>query len=314
MPAAGIPAPFRFSGPDGVTLTGLARPAAAAASGDAGPPPPLVFMPGTGFCVEAYGDLLAALPEDTAVHALNYRGHGGSDVPALRADWDGVVADVRAYVERELGVPAILSGHSMGAMVSLRLAAEAPELVAGLLLLEPPIHVRQGEEPPEDWETARAAFIERARNRRAEWPSREEAAKWFEGSVLYRLWTPGSRAGFVADGLRDTEAGTVRLATPPELEADYYVTVPSQPLYEYAAQARCTGVLLRGTESPVVPTEALEDIAAALPVGAVLPVPGTHTFPMEHPQETALRMAEALRLLRGETGLNVTEAAAGRTR
>lgn len=313
MPPAGNPAPIRFSGPDGLTLTGLARPAAPGSAEGAAPAPPLVFTPGTGFCVEAYGDLLAALPADTAVHALNYRGHGGSGVAALASDWEGLVADVRAYVERELGVPAILSGHSMGAMVSLRLAAEAPDLVAGLLLLEPPIHLRRGEPPSGDWEAARAAFIERARNRRAEWPSREEAAKWFEGSVLFRLWTPGCRAGFVAAGLRETEAGTVRLATPPELEADIYATVPGQPLFDYAAQARCAGVVLRGTESPTVSTEALEDIAAALPVGVVVPVPGTHTFPMEHPRETALRMAEALRLLRGETGLNLTEAAAGRT-
>jgi pimeloyl-ACP methyl ester carboxylesterase len=299
--------PLRFRGPDGLALTGFVWPAA--------PPkraPALLFTPGNGFAVQAYRPALAGLPADVAVHALNHRGHGGSEVPAALRDWDGMLADLRAYVEQHMAAPAILAGHSMGAMLSLRLAAEAPALVAGLLLLEPPLRFRRGEPLTPEQAELRDAFIERARNRRDRWASRAEAAAWFRGSVVYRLWDERAREGFVAAGLAAAPEG-VALACPPWLEAACYETVPQQELYAWADAARCPALLLRGLDSPIANVPAFEELAAALPVCALLPVPGGHAFPLEHPRETGLRLAEGLRLLRGETGLALTAGAAART-
>jgi pimeloyl-ACP methyl ester carboxylesterase len=300
--------PLRFHGPDGLELTGVLWEAAQPAR-----PPELLFTGGNGFPVQAYAPALAGLPPDVTVHGLNHRGHGGSAVPEHAEDYGALVADLRAYVEQRMRPPVILAGHSLGAILALRLAAEAPALAAGLLLLEPPLRLRRGEQASPELAEDLRAFIERARNRRDAWPAREEAAAWFAESLLYRSWDAGARGGFVAAGLLATPDGGVRLATPPWLEAALYEAVHREDLFELAARAPCAGVLLRGTESTAVQPAALEEIADALPVGAVLPVPGTHTFPMEHPRETGQRMASALRLLRGETGLALTGAPAGRT-
>ena len=326
--------PLRFRGPEGHALSGVLRPAEASpeagaaegagASGEANveaPGPAVLFAPGNGFPVQAYGPALAGLPPDVTVHALDPRSLGpaaaaaaGNGAALARlSDWGALLADLRAYVEQRMQPPVILAGHSMGAMLALRLAAEAPALVAGLLLLEPPLRVRRGQPLSPEAAAGGRAFVERTRGRRAAWAAREEAAAWFAGSVSYRLWHAEARAAFVAHGLVAAPQGGVRLATPPELEAALYETVPRQELFAWAARARCAGVLLRGRESAAADVAALEELADALPVGVVIPVPGSHAFPMEHPAETGLRMAAALRLLRGETGLALTPVESGRT-
>lgn len=311
MPAPAPPRPeqpLRVQGAAGAALTGFLWPAESATG-----TPPLVFSPGNGFPVQAYRPALAALPPDVTLHALNPQGHGGSTTPERIENWDGLLADLRAYVETCAGPPAILVGHSMGAMLSLRLAAEAPALVAGLLLLEPPLRLERGQALPPEEVGPRRAFIDRARNRRDTWESRAAAAEWFAGSVVYRLWDAGARAAFVEHALVEQPGGAVRLATPPWLEADLYETVPQQELYEWAGAARCPAVLYRGLDSVAASVAAFETLADALPVATVWPVPGTHTFPMEHPAETARALAAGLRLLHGETGLAATAAATGRT-
>jgi pimeloyl-ACP methyl ester carboxylesterase len=300
--------PLRFRGPDGLELATLRWSGAAPAR-----PPELLFSPGNGFPVQVYRPALEALPADAVVHAINHRGHGASQPPERVENWDGLLADLRAYVEQHMRPPVILAGHSMGAMLALRLAAEAPALAAGLLLLEPPLRLRPGEQPTPERLALMRAFIERARNRRDGWPSRAEAAAWFAGSVGYRLWDAAAREAFVAEGLRDAPEGGVRLATPPWLEAVLYETVPRQELYDWAARVRCPAVLLRGLASEAASAEVMEALADALPVAVVLPAPGGHSFPMEHPAETGRLLAQGLRILRGETGLAPTGAAAADT-
>lgn len=58
------------------------------------------------------------------------RGSAGAAL-RLRANW------LAQALRRECDGPAVVVGHSLGALVSLRLAVDEPELVAGLLLLDP---------------------------------------------------------------------------------------------------------------------------------------------------------------------------------
>lgn len=53
----------------------------------------------------------------------------------------GLLGDL---LRREIGAPVILVGNSMGALISLLLASQHPELVAGLVLLGPAVPVAPG--------------------------------------------------------------------------------------------------------------------------------------------------------------------------
>lgn len=99
--------------------------------------PPLLFLHGV---VRRWQDWLALTPtfsQRFQVHCLDFRGHGESDrTPGeyLVVDY---VRDVTDYL-RSLDRPAILFGHSLGAMVAAAAAAEVPERTRGLILEDPP--------------------------------------------------------------------------------------------------------------------------------------------------------------------------------
>ena len=70
------------------------------------------------------------------VYAADLRGHGESDTPEKGYDTPTAVADLVAACAA-LGLSqVVVAGHSYGGNVSVRLAAEHPELVAGLALVD----------------------------------------------------------------------------------------------------------------------------------------------------------------------------------
>jgi N-formylmaleamate deformylase len=74
------------------------------------------------------------------VFSIDNRGRGLSDQrPGLGYTLDDYAADA-AGVIRELGLSrVVVLGHSMGARIGIRLAARYPELVARLVLADPPV-------------------------------------------------------------------------------------------------------------------------------------------------------------------------------
>jgi pimeloyl-ACP methyl ester carboxylesterase len=83
-------------------------------------------------------DLVAPrLAEQYRVLAVDQRGHGESDQPDAGYDFASVVADLDGLLgAAATGLPAVLVGHSWGASVVLRYAAEHPDTVAGLVLVD----------------------------------------------------------------------------------------------------------------------------------------------------------------------------------
>lgn len=79
------------------------------------------------------------LREAYEIFALEQRGHGTSD----RAERYLVVdyaEDAVAWLREAIGRPAVLYGHSLGAMAAAGAAAACPKLVRGLILEDPPFH------------------------------------------------------------------------------------------------------------------------------------------------------------------------------
>jgi pimeloyl-ACP methyl ester carboxylesterase len=282
-------APIVFRGAGGITLRGERW-------GDGGPP--VLFTQGNGFCVQCYRDAFATVAGRATVHALNSRGHGGSGVPPHLDNWDGMVEDLRLYLKAHFPGPALVAGHSMGATVSLRLAAESPELVAGLLLMEPNL-VRGRREPwPDNHTGIQLQMIEGAQRRRDRWESRAEAAAWLRERGTYRGWAEGPFQAFIAAGLEEVNGG-VRLACPPWLEAQAYATLPDAVMYQWAERLRAPAVIVRAEDSPVVSPAGLEDFIRAAPIAVVLSVKGSHSFPMQHPHKAGQAIAMGLEILLG---------------
>jgi len=104
-----------------------------------GPPsgPPLLLLHGVGRRWQDFLTLTPALAQRWQVHALDLRGHGQS----ARASQYRVIdyaQDVIAYLRTQVGTPAVVYGHSLGALVAAAVAAELPRLVRAVVLEDPP--------------------------------------------------------------------------------------------------------------------------------------------------------------------------------
>ena len=99
--------------------------------------PPLVLLHGVLRAWQDFSSLLASLSSHSRLMAVDFRGHGRSaEATAYRVvDY---VSDTASLLRQELDQPAVVLGHSLGAMVALAAAAEQPDRVRGIILEDPP--------------------------------------------------------------------------------------------------------------------------------------------------------------------------------
>jgi pimeloyl-ACP methyl ester carboxylesterase len=101
--------------------------------------PPLVLLHGVGARWQVFSPLMLALHGGYHQFAPDLRGHGVSG----RADEYGITdfaADVVDFIERVVGAPVHLYGHSLGGWVALTVAARHPALVRTLTIADAGIY------------------------------------------------------------------------------------------------------------------------------------------------------------------------------
>ncbi|MFN7938840.1 MAG: alpha/beta hydrolase [Bryobacteraceae bacterium] len=100
---------------------------------------PMVMLHGVLRNGGCFAPLLAGLGARHEVHALDLRGHGRSRAGRGYRVVD-YVPDVIRYLRTEVCGPAVLYGHSLGAMLSAAVAAAEPRLVKAIVMEDPPFH------------------------------------------------------------------------------------------------------------------------------------------------------------------------------
>ena len=98
---------------------------------------PLLMLHGVGRLGRDFAPLLPWLT-DRQVFLWDHRGHGRSDRAAGEYLVRDYAADVVAWLRGYGSGTVDLYGHSLGALVALRAAAEAPDRVRSLILEDPP--------------------------------------------------------------------------------------------------------------------------------------------------------------------------------
>ncbi len=262
--------------------------------------PPIVFSHANGFPAGTYRLLFEAwLAAGHAVHAIDRFGHDTQH--PVTSNWPHLRNQLVAFIEAEVRAPALLVGHSLGGILSVIVAAERPDLVCGLILLDAPVIA--------GWRArglhlAKASGLVRrltpgriARRRREQWPTREAVGEHFARKAAFARWDPRVLADYVASGFVQ-RGGQWTLAFDRDVEASIYETLPHHvgPLLA-RRPLRCQLAFIGGRQS-------LELQQAGLTPTRRLAGPlfewtdGTHLFPMEHPDDAAarvLRLADRLR-------------------
>jgi pimeloyl-ACP methyl ester carboxylesterase len=253
--------------------------------------PDVLFLHATGFNARTYRSMLAPLGEKFSVWATDARGHGRTTLPAKRwgyTSWRQHRDDVIALLERHTSAPVTLAGHSFGATVSLLVAAQRPELVAALALIDPvimPLGRYAFMELPLVPYIMRGSFpiARNAGRRRAHFPSREAAVEAFTGRGVFKLFAKEMIEDYVADGLIEDDKGGFTLACTPAYESATFAAQRNR-VWSKFHRLQCPLVALRAHQGSTFSEAAMHRLAAIKPDARIATVEGAgHMLPMERP-------------------------------
>jgi len=252
--------------------------------------PTIHFLSGNGFCGGVYWQFLEHFRPHHALFLHDIEGHGASDAPER---FSGVGALCRripqVIAEQGLKGPLIGMGHSFGAALTLKVAADNPGLFKALVLLDPIVF------PTPVWIGLKALsrfglhpMTRAARRRRQAWPSRDDALAHLRGRGIYKGWTEEALECFV-DHAMEARDGRWVLRCPPELEGEIY----EHPVYPWPSfrKARLPILFLHGAGSYDFFPMASKLAHAANPGVHVRTTPGHHCFMLEHPSQTHAAVA-----------------------
>ena len=247
----------------------------------------------TGFHARCWDQVVAQLPTDWHVVAVDVRGHGRSDKlgPYL---WQQFADDLLPVIEHFALRGAIGVGHSMGGHCVTNLAADHAEIFSRLVLVDPVMF------PPGLYEENLAVEdvavadhpVARRRSRFTDW---EDMHARYKERRPYSLWRPDVFADYCRYGVEADPQGGVRLACPGEVEAQVYINNFKTNIYDRLADIQQPVVVLRAPpgnlDSPEIDFAAsptYPELAAMFPAGKDVYLPElTHFIPMQAPELVA---------------------------
>jgi 3-oxoadipate enol-lactonase len=226
--------------------------------------PAVLLSNSLGTSLRMWEPQMAALVEHFRVVRWDMRGHGQSPAPDGPYTLDDLTADALALLDRLDIEWAHVVGLSLGGMVSMQLAATAPERVGRVVLCCTSAHLP----PAEGWH-ARAATV------------RAEGMVAVADAALGRWLTPAFAAASPAL-VRDLRAMLV--ATPAEGYAGCCEAIAAMDLRPHLRHIRAPALIVVGAGDPAIPAAHAEAIMAELKDARTVTVgPAAHLANVEQP-------------------------------
>lgn len=271
--------------------------------GDPIKPYAAVWLHATGFNAMTYQSLLAPLGLRARVAALDMRGHGRSTLPAKPrslASWNRFRDDVIEWLDKEAPQGVVLGGHSMGGCVALLVAGKRPDLVKGLVLVDPVILSRKvyfwnHVFPPVSMLIARNNMAKQARKRKPVFKSFRDALDSYTGRGAFSSWREPFLADYLLDGIdrvdqqsADSPGQAWRLLCEPKFEAATFAAQRNRPwrAMRKVKKKRIPIVILRPNSHSVISGKVRAKLIQIHPNLMMKQIRGTsHFLPMEAPYE-----------------------------
>lgn len=263
------------------------------AFGDPVRPIDVLWLHATGFNAVTYESILEPLGGQMHAAALDMRGHGRSKLPAHPGrlkSWNKFRDDVIQVLEKAAPDGAVLGGHSMGATVALLVAGKRPDLVRGLVLVDPVLLKRGALQayniPLLNMFIRKNAMSKAALKRRRDFASPGEAAESLRGRGAFKTWRVPFLDDYVVDGVLRQDNGRYSLSCTPEWEAAVFSAHRYRPwkALRKLRKKRIPIVALQADKESTSGADLDQRMHAIRPDAAITKVPGTtHFIPMERP-------------------------------
>jgi 3-oxoadipate enol-lactonase len=232
---------------------------------------PIVFANSLGTDVRIWDATRAALDPAIPTLALDKRGHGLSGTGETTLA--GLAADTAALMEAHGLSGALVCGVSVGGLVAQQLAADRPDLCAGLVLCNTGLTIQT----PQTWDD-RIALVERG------------GIEALADGAMERWFSPAWRAGH-PDELEGWRTLLVR--TPVEGYLAVCRVLRDADMTKVAPSLSLPVVCVAGSEDGATPPDLLEALAAAIPGAEFRLFEGVgHQPEIEAPEDLARLLAE----------------------
>ena len=221
--------------------------------------PVVLLLHGVGLRAEAWGAQIEDLAQDHTVIAPDMAGHGESPLRSCPTKVSAYV-DVVAEAMTE---PAVVVGHSMGAMMALDLAARYPQKVRGVAALNA---IYRRSEAAKQAVQARAASLDGVSMADPE----PTLIRWFGEA-------PSSERTACKDWLIHVDPAGYKTA---------YTVFASEdgPSDEALGSLSCPALFMTGSEEPNSTPAMSKAMSARAPHGTAITIEGAaHMMPMTHP-------------------------------
>jgi pimeloyl-ACP methyl ester carboxylesterase len=256
----------------------------------------LHFAHANGFPAGSYQQVFNQFPDDFEVFALTKFAH--SERFPVNANLANQVAELIDYLTNKVAKPVYSVGHSMGAVVSFMAACERPDLIKGVIMLDPPI--ASG--------LARIAFkllkysplidkvspAGKAKIRCQSWPLGTDLVDYFKNKALFKKFQLDCVQDYVLAAVDEGE-GQLKLNFDAQIEASIYRNVPHN-INQYYKRLTVPGLLVTGSDSDVCIPSLLATFVKKSKIEHVIFEGGGHMFPMEKPQQVAKIISDRIRL------------------
>ncbi len=254
----------------------------------------VLLVHATGFHARCWDQVVAKLPQDWHVYAVDMRGHGRSS-NTEPFTWAQYGEDLNRVCEALNLSDAIAVGHSMGGHCVTHVAGLNAQFFKHLVLVDPVIFAPDTYQERDHQQYASAHDHPVAR-RRGHFDSVEAMLERYGERMPYKIWQREVFEDYCQFGLVPAVSGEgFDLACPGYVEASIYMGNFDADLYQLIPQIRVPAIVLRAnprdpdsTEMDFSASPTWPDLAAQFAHGQDVHLPElTHFIPMQDPQLVA---------------------------
>lgn len=253
----------------------------------------LHFLHANGYPPACYAPLIGEIKKHNRLLGMLLRPLWPGSQPAELQDWHPLSDDLSRFLEDEKPGPLVGVGHSIGAIVTLRLALREPERFRALVLLDPVLF------PPafiSTWNVMRWVglgqrlhpLISTARKRRRTFDDLETVFRGYRRRPVFRYFSDENLRILISGLTRPRPEGGFELAYSPEWESHIYYTGVWRDLelWRDLPSLQVPALILRGAETDTFLEGSARLVRRRQPHIRVHTLErSTHLLPLEYPEE-----------------------------